>query len=194
MTSFSRACLSTAWFAVAGLATTGCSSVVEPSISADAAVAEDPGFATCAVCEMVIQEQAAPRAQLVLRDGSHKHMCSIGDLRAWVQSPGPAGKPVAVFVEVQSVEAQTSATIDTPTRAFGQWLRAEETTFVVGIERPSVMGRPALAFADPKDAATVAERVGGYVASWDALAETSFHLDPPRSAIDGPPPSDPDRK
>jgi copper chaperone NosL len=130
------------------------------------------GDAACAVCGMVVAEQPVPRGQIAYRDGHHDHFCSLGDLRVAVQSPSPRGKPVAVWVEAAPADVELVATAPLP------WVAAEGAYFVVGFERPGVMGRPGLAAADPAVAAALAERFGGRVVDWAAVSGTPFATDP----------------
>ena len=120
-------------------------------------VATEPapiGLAECGVCNMVVAEQPAPRGQVLHRDGTHVHFCSLGDMRAYVQAPGPRGKPIGAWVE--GLEAGFDPTaLDVAERS---WIPAEEAHFVVGFER-AVMGRPSLSFADAGAATTAAERL-----------------------------------
>lgn len=128
----------------------------------------------CAACGMVVSEEPSPRGQVLHRDGTHAHLCSLGDLRAYLQAPNPHGKAVAVWVEVLPPDVDPARRSTTPL----PWLRAEQAHFVVGFERPGTMGRPALSFATAAYAAEAAARIGGGTASWEALLTTPHHEDP----------------
>lgn len=114
------------------------------------------GLAECGVCGMVVAEQPAPHGQVMHRDGTHVHLCSLGDLRAYVQAPGPRGEPVGVWVEAMpSLE----------------WIPAQDAYFVA-VEREGVMGIPLMSYAERPDV----ERVY----TWKELVSTPFSELPSR--------------
>ncbi len=112
---------------------------------------EDP------VCGMFVREQPAPRGQLVHRDGSRFFLCSLGDLLVHLEAPSPHGNVQAVFVEVMKAgeNPKTAKTGEHP------WVRAEEALYVVGVDRPGIMGEPVLAYASRAEADTAMELHGG---------------------------------
>lgn len=120
----------------------------------------------CGVCGMGLDEQPAPRAQVLYRNGQRRFACSIADLRVLVQTPDPNGTPVAVWVE------------EAPDVAVGRderrWLPAEGAWFVFGVERPEVMGVPALVFDDHDAAEARAAQLGGHAVPWSSVRETPF--------------------
>ena len=147
------------------------------SVASNEAVSVEPApidLAECAVCGMVVGEQTAPRAQVVYRNGVHQHVCSVEEVRALVQSPSPLGKPLGVYVEALPVgfDPATSFTQPLP------WVAVEDALFVYGAERPMVMGRPALTFADPEAADQAAAAIGTDVIRWDALQALPFNTIP----------------
>ena len=103
------------------------------------------------VCGMLVREQSAPRGQVVHRDGSHFFFCSLGDLLVHLGAPSPHGRAVATFVEVMAPgeDPMQAHTDEHP------WAPAEDAIYVVGVERPGIMGEPALAYADRRDAELV---------------------------------------
>lgn len=121
----------------------------------------------CAACGMIVAEQSAPRAQLVHRDGTRQFFCSLGDLRAYLGAPSAHGAVVAVHVELLDPAADP--------RAFSvearPWSPAADASFVVGIDKPRVMGAPVMAYATPDAARAVAARYGGQTRTWQALLE-----------------------
>jgi nitrous oxide reductase accessory protein NosL len=130
--------------------------------------------AECAVCGMVVGEQPAPRGQVIYRDGTHLHTCSIADLRALVQAPSSRGTPTGVYVE--GLEASFDvATTDLSPRP---WITAEDAWFVFGATRPMVMGLPILTFADEAAATQAATALSGSQAQWDAVSTTPFNEAP----------------
>lgn len=130
--------------------------------------------AECAVCGMVVSEQPAPRGQVVYRDGTHLHTCSIADLRALVQAPSSRGTPVGVYVE--GLEASFDpATADLSPRP---WLAAEDAWFVFGATRPMVMGLPVLTFADEAAATQAATALSGTHAQWEQVSAVPFNEAP----------------
>lgn len=134
------------------------------------------GLEECAVCGMVVREQPAPRAQVVHRDGTRAHLCSIGDLRAHLASPSPHGKALGAWVE----ELPTGTAPDALGTAPRPWLAAEAASYVVGVPRPAVMGEPVLSYATPAQAAEAAATLGGWTTTWAALQATPFHELPSR--------------
>ncbi len=102
----------------------------------------------CAVCGMTARLQSAPRAQVIHRDGTELFFCSIGDLLVHRFAPSPHGKVVAIFVEsMQASEEPGRAHLDPH-----PWIAAAEATFVVGIERPGIMGEPVLVYREGAEA------------------------------------------
>ena len=103
------------------------------------------------VCGMLVREQSAPRGQVTHSDGSRFFFCSIGDLFVHLGAPSPHGRVAAVFVEVMSAEE------DPGERHLGvhPWVPAEDAIYVVGIDRPGIMGAPVLTYADRSDAERV---------------------------------------
>jgi len=105
----------------------------------------------CAVCGMTARLQSAPRAQVMHRDGTELFFCSIGDLLVHRSAPSPHGKVVAIFVEsMQASEEPGRAHVDPH-----PWIAAAEATFVVGIERPDIMGEPVLVYRDGAEAESI---------------------------------------
>jgi copper chaperone NosL len=134
-------------------------------------VAMEPAGAECAVCGMVVREQPSPRGQVVHRDGEHAFLCSLGDLRAYVQAPGPRGEPVATFVEALPAGHDLSKT-DT---AAQPWTAAADAHYLVGFDRPGVMGLPIGSFSSEEGAALAASALSGRQATWNALRTTPFN-------------------
>lgn len=146
-----------------------------------AAVTEAPlepqpfGEASCEVCGMVVREQPAPRGQAVHRDGTVAQLCSVGDLRAHLQTPNPHGEVQAAWVEGVPADFDPLA----PAGPQLPWVRVEQASWVVGLERPQVMGRPALTTASPAEAQSLAERLGARMVGWAEVQATPFPQDPP---------------
>jgi nitrous oxide reductase accessory protein NosL len=110
-----------------------------------------------AVCGMLVREQSAPRSQVVHRDGSRVFFCSLGDMLIHLEAPSPHGRAEATFVEVLGPDEDPSAAHTGP----HDWLPAGEAVYVVGVERPGIMGAPVLAYAGNADAERVASRHTG---------------------------------
>lgn len=112
---------------------------------------EDP------VCGMLVHEMSAPRAQVIHRDGSRFFFCSLGDMLVHLGAPSSHGRVEAAFVEVMkpAEDPLQSHTSDHP------WVRANEAIFVIGIDRPGIMGAPVLAYANQIEAELVMEAHGG---------------------------------
>ncbi len=130
--------------------------------------AQPIGLAECAVCGMVVAEQPAPRGQAVHRDGTRAHLCSLGDLRAYVQVPNPRGAPLAIYVE--TLPADDLALTTAP----HAWTPADAAHYVSAPDRGTIMGHPLLAFADRTLAESVAAATSQSVLTWTHLRETPF--------------------
>jgi FAD:protein FMN transferase len=148
------------------LALAGCEAAPEEG-EAESVAPVEIGTAECAACGMVVREQPAPRGQLVHRDGTHQHFCALADLAHYAQTPSPHGGADHIFVEALDPSAEPAA-IDASPR---DWVDAAEASYVVGVERPRVMGEPALAYGSRAEAEQVAARLGGRVVSWKELSE-----------------------
>ncbi|MBW2268988.1 MAG: nitrous oxide reductase accessory protein NosL [Deltaproteobacteria bacterium] len=103
------------------------------------------------VCGMLVRAQSAPRSQVVHRDGSRFFFCSFGDMLVHLGAPSPHGRAETVFVEVMEAgeDPMQSHTGEHP------WVPAEDAVYVVGIERPGIMGEPVLAYAERSEAESV---------------------------------------
>jgi nitrous oxide reductase accessory protein NosL len=118
-----------------------------------------------AVCGMLLREQSAPRSQVVHRDGERSFLCSIGDLLAYMSAPSPHGAPVRVLVEVlqpsqDPAESHTGA---------HPWIDAEAGVYVVGIERPQIMGAPVLIYRDRAAAEQMIAGTSAKILRWEDL-------------------------
>ncbi|NOY24338.1 MAG: hypothetical protein GXP62_00550 [Oligoflexia bacterium] len=142
------------------------------AVAASPAEIED---AECAVCAMMVREQPAPHAQVVHRDGTRAFTCSIGDLRAYLAAPSPHGKVQQIWVQALADDYDPAGT----SPIGGPWVLAADAHYVVGVTRPTVMGRPVLAYATPAQATAAAKATGGHVVTWQALRDTPFSQDPP---------------
>jgi nitrous oxide reductase accessory protein NosL len=114
---------------------------------------------------MLIREQSAPRGQVIHRDGKRSFLCSIGDLLAYLAAPSPHGAPARVLVEVLQ---PTQDPAESHTGAH-PWIDAEEGVYVVGLERPQVMGTPVLIYRDRAAAEHVIEEPSAKIMSWNEL-------------------------
>jgi len=153
------------WLAVALLMALGCGTGKQAESVAPAEagpLADHEG----AVCGMLVRTQSAPRGQVVHRDGTNLFFCSIGDLLVHLSAPSPHGRVVEVFVEVLEPDEDPNR----PHLAPHPWLRADEVAFVIGIERPNIMGEPVLAYRDAEAASQVTARnAGAIVLGFDEL-------------------------
>ncbi len=141
------------------------------------AVAPSPApieAAECAVCGMIVTEQPAPRAQIVYRDGTRAWFCSLGELRAALAAPSPHGSPSGIYVEALPADFDPASTPTAPLA----WVAAEDGWYIVGPERPMVMGLPVLSFADRPSAEAAAARLGRRAVPWSTLRDTPFNRAP----------------
>ena len=119
----------------------------------------------CASCGMFVSEQPSPRGQVVYRDGTHEHFCSLGDMRMALKAPSPHGKTTAIFVESLAPGFDPAKNDTAPL----SWMSASEAHYVSGVERPMVMGTPLLSYPDAETAAAEAARLGGQALAWESL-------------------------
>ncbi len=105
-----------------------------------------------AVCGMLVREQSAPRSQVVHGDGSRFFFCSIGDMLVYLAAPSAHGRADAVFVEVMDPQEDPGQ----PHTGVHPWQRARDAAYIVGVERPGIMGEPVLSYATISDARRVA--------------------------------------
>ncbi len=109
------------------------------------------------VCGMLVREQSAPRSQITHSDGSRFFFCSIGDMLVHLGAPSPHGRAKAIFVEVMEPQEDPRQ----PHTGIHPWVPAEDVVYVVGIERPGIMGEPVLTYATRSDAERVIARHAG---------------------------------
>lgn len=152
--------------ALLAAAIVGCSEE-KRSAEEGALQAEEIGGHDCVSCGMIVREQPAPRAQLVHRDGTRVFFCSIGDLLVYLDAPSSHGKPTAIFVEAMSPSHDPQST-DTKPRL---WIDATAAIYVLGVDRPQIMGAPVLVYEKAADATDVAKRHGGDTLDWNALPD-----------------------
>jgi len=132
-----------------------------------AASAAPMGHAECKACGMVVRDQPAPRGQVVHRDGTRAHFCSVGDMLHYLESPSGHGAPVAIFVEALAADADPMKNDPTPR----PWVRAEDAHYVTGVARKRIMGPPVLVYAKAQAADTAAKRHGGQRRPWKDLSQ-----------------------
>jgi copper chaperone NosL len=109
------------------------------------------------VCGMFVREQSAPRSQILHSDGSRFFFCSIGDMLVHLGAPSPHGRAKAIFVEVLQPEQDPSQ----PHFGPHPWVPAADAFYVVGIDRPGIMGAPVLTYAARSEAEHVAAQHAG---------------------------------
>lgn len=120
----------------------------------------------CASCGMIAAEQPAPRGQLVHHDGTREFFCSIADLLTYLQAPSPHGSVISTYVEAMDPNADPrQLTFDAR-----PWIDATKASYVVGIHRERIMGKPVLSYANRADAEAIAKKYGGRVESWKQLS------------------------
>ncbi len=117
---------------------------------------------------MVVREQPAPRAQLVHRDGTRAHFCSIGDLLQYLAAPSPHGNAQRVFVEVLSPTEDP----EKPNLSPHAWQAAEAAFYVVGVKRPGVMGSPVLSYESEAAARDAAKHLKGRFRNFEQLRQS----------------------
>jgi copper chaperone NosL len=123
------------------------------------------GDGACGTCGMIVAQQPAPRAQLVHRDGTRVHLCSMSDLAIYTASPSAHGRPAVIFVEALEPGADPAEASLAPR----PWVPVRSAGFVVGIDRAGIMGKPALAYATQGEAEAMARQYGGVAVTWEDL-------------------------
>jgi len=151
------------------VAAVGCSRRAGDGGAVDTTAAEMTRDDECASCGMLVLDQPSPRAQAVHRDGTRVFFCSINDLLTYLAAPSPHGAVKVIYVEVLDPAADPHVTAEDAR----PWRPAEQATFVVGVERPRVMGRAVLAYATADAARAVAARYHGTVVDWAGLRSTA---------------------
>jgi copper chaperone NosL len=124
----------------------------------------------CVVCGMVVSEQPAPRGQVVHRDGEHLFTCSLGDLRAYLQTPTARGEATGVWVE--ALPAGHDPLGRSPAKQ--PWVAAAQAHYVVGLDLPGIMGHPVLSFGAAATAEGALALPGARRVTWDQLLQTPF--------------------
>lgn len=147
------------------LVASGCDEEKQRASEVAALRSESPGTAECAACSMVVREQPAPRGQVVHRDGTRRFVCSLADLAHYLDAPSKHGEARAIFVEVLDPSADPRRV----SAAARPWVRAGQAHFVVGVKRPRVMGKPALAYRTRAEAERIASAHGRRVVDFAAL-------------------------
>jgi copper chaperone NosL len=142
----------------------GCSSGEQTSATATASAAP-VSVDECDACGMVVREQPAPRGQLLHRDNTRRFFCSLSDMLHYMRAPSSHGAIEHVFVEVLDPAADP---IVTSTEA-RPWVAAKSASYVVGVQRPNVMGAPLLAYENEQQAEAMASRHAGQVKTWQEL-------------------------
>lgn len=106
----------------------------------------------CSHCRMAISQREYA-AELVTPQGRVERFDDIGCLAAWLREHGrPAG--AALFA------------VD---YASGEWLAAEDATYVVSPRLPTPMRSGLAAFGDPAAARAATAELGGETAGWESV-------------------------
>jgi len=118
-----------------------------------------------AVCGMLVRDQSAPRAQVIHADGERSFLCSIGDLLVYLDAPSPHGDPLQVLVEVMEPDEDPLESHLEP----HPWMGAADAAYVIGIERPGIMGEPVMVYIDDETAQQVTAGTAARVVDFDGL-------------------------
>ncbi len=145
----------------------GCDDEAKSGAAAGSASAAPIGMAECAACKMVVHEQPAPRGQVVHRDGTREHLCSIGDMVQYLQAPSPHGSATSIFVEALEGDFDPAKS-DTKPRP---WIPAESASYVIGVKRERIMGPAVLSYKERAQAEAAAKKHGGKLATWPELSK-----------------------
>jgi len=156
----------------------GCSRTDGQAEVAVEVVAVPIGLTECKACGMVVREQPAPRMQVVHRDGSHFHFCSVGDSVHYLADQSAHGKAVGVFVEVLRA-SEDPQIIDVDEH---EWVEVEQAFYVTDVPRRGVMGSPVLVYRSKSEADDAAKRYEGTVKTWSEVKTVILHPEPNQSA------------
>ncbi len=106
----------------------------------------------CAYCRMAISQREFA-AELVTRQGRVERFDDVGCMAAWLRAHGRPEGAAAFVVDYRS----------------GEWLPAEDATYVASPALPTPMRSGLAAFADPAAAEALAHDVRGATASWEQV-------------------------
>lgn len=123
----------------------------------------------CASCGMLVREQPAPRGQLVHRDGERLFFCSVSDMVTYLEAPSPHGAVLESFVE--TLDSGDDPML--PAIAPRPWEKSKNAQFVVGVDKPGVMGRPVLVYPSAEQASAIATKHSGTQADWQKLKDSA---------------------
>ncbi len=119
----------------------------------------------CAACGMVVREQPSPRAQLIHRDGTHLHFCSVSDMLTYLDAPSSHGDAVSLYVE--SLDNVSDPIVNQTEEL--PWIPAKESSYVIGVKKQRIMGRPILSYSTKEFADKAAKATSGSVVDWKGL-------------------------
>lgn len=119
----------------------------------------------CGACSMIVRDQSSPRGQIVHRDGTRTYLCSIADMLTYLLAPSPHGKAKAIYVETLDPKEDPRA-FSKPQRP---WRDSEKSFYVLGVDKPRVMGKPVLVYETMAQAKVVADKYKGKVVGWSGL-------------------------
>lgn len=125
------------------------------------------GVGECNACGMVVRDQPSPRAQGVHRDGTRAWFCSLGDMMVYLDTPSPHGLVNHIYVEDMPANFKSTDMNTEPL----SWLSTSQAYYVLGVERPAIMGLAVLSFKDREAAEEVAGANSGRVLDWSGLRE-----------------------
>ncbi len=121
--------------------------------------------AECSACGMVVREQPSPRAQAIHRDGERVWFCSLADMMVYLKTPSPHGVLNKIYVETMPPDQNYRDADKAPL----QWMEAHNGFYVRGLQKPTVMGEPVLAYGKLDAAQRVAGELNTSVLNWTAL-------------------------
>lgn len=164
--SYPSNCLSGCLFIFLIVSLSGCGGDVQQKEELSL-LAKDITTEECAVCSMVVREQAAPRGQLVHRNGARLFFCSISGMIQHMQAPSPHGKIIASWVEIFPANVDPMD-LDVTAKP---WKKFEHSFFVMGMKRQGIMGEPVMCFGTKKNATDFASKNNGRELSIEELKE-----------------------
>ncbi len=142
----------------------GCKGDADASKTVDQ-TAHQVGDESCGSCGMVVREQSGPRGQVVHRDGTREFFCSVSDMLTYMEAPSRHGRVVSAYVEAMDPAADPKAS----DMHEHPWIKAEDAGYVLGVDKPRVMGTPVLAYATRAQAQAAAKRHKGEALDWEQL-------------------------
>ena len=99
------------------------------------------------------------------KDATRQFLCSVSDMVTYLTAPSPHGRITGIWVEnmdgvASPLKFETSKL---------PWISAADSGYVLGVDKPRVMGTPVLVYSSIAAAQRAAKKHGGKALSWSVL-------------------------